>query len=357
MTHLYIILLEDKRLFLHTSTRDPTDKYNILLECELMYSYTNKYKPIRIQDSTIIRQDSEIDFFVKKYMKRYGIENIRGGSYCDEHISDAERMVIINEQNTTIPIIEVRCEGVRTVLAEYADIEAWPPQQIQDELNKLTLIYDKFKNESTMLYKLSNFNNIKIDRSIFEDLKWIGIKCIQQISPSVPFLIEREIEENLFYTETPSVWDNIVSEINQQYVEMDSRDWLKNNCIKNHCTNIKRNKLDKNIICKYEYIVRKIQALYSIFSNNTDIECKYEPKIHIYSPNTLFDTFIYHANYVDDWTPYYNRLEKYINICEYISYCIINKITEYEFDVKSYLPNFEEITSYKRRYLQQFVET
>jgi hypothetical protein len=350
MAHLYIILLEDKRLFLHTSTRNPTDIYNILLECELMYSYATKYKPIKIQDSTIIRQDSEIDFFIKKYMKNYGIDKVRGGSYCNERITKPERMVIMNEYNTTIPSAEVRCQEVRTVLAEYIGIETWSPQQIHNELNQLTIKYDKFTNESIMLDKLSTFNDIKIDRSILEDLKWIGVKCIQQISPSIPFLIERKIEECLFYTETPYVWDNIVSEINQQYVEMDSRDWLNPDC-----TYIKRKRLDNVTIDKYKCVVRKIQALYSIFTNNTDVESKYEPKIHIYCPNTLLDVFMYHANDVKDWTCHYNKLEKYIHECEYISYCIINKIDEYDFDVKSYLPNFEEVTSYKRRYLHKFV--
>ena len=350
MAHLYIILLEGKRLFLHTSTRNPTDTYNILVECELMYSYTTIYKPIKIQESVILREDSEIDFYVKKYMKKYGVKNIRGGSYCDEHLSDAELMFIINEHNTTIPRTEVRCQDIRTILIEYADIETWSPQQIKNELTKLTLKFDNFKNKSTMLYNLSNFNNIKIDRSILEDLKWIGIKCIQQISPSVPFLIEREIEENLFYTENPYIWDNIVSEINQQYVDMDSRGWLKTDCI-----DIKRKRLDKVTIDKYKCIVRKIQAVYDIFTKYTDIECNYEFKIHIYSPSTILDVFMYHPNDVKDWTRHYNKLEKYIHTCEHISYCIINKIDEYMVDINSYLPNFEEIISYKRRYLHKFI--
>jgi len=283
-------------------------------------------------------------------MKNYGIDTVHGGSYCDEHLSNAERMIIMNEQNTTIPRAEVRGQDIRKVLSEYNEVDTWPLQHIQKELNTLTISYDKFINESTMLDKLSKFNDIKIDRSILEDLKWIGVKCIQQISPSIPFLIEREIEECLFYTETPSVWDNIVSEINQQYVEMDSRDWLKQDC-----TDIIRKRLDNVTIDKYKCIVHKIQALYSIFTNNTDIEIKYAPKIHIYSPNTIFDVFMYHANDVKDWTYHYNTLEKYINACEHISYCIINKIDEYKFDVNTYLPNFEEVTSYKRRYLHKFI--
>jgi len=286
-------------------------------------------------------------------MKNYGIDKVRGGSYCNEQLSNAERMIIMNEQNTTISRAEVRGQEVRTVLAEYADIETWPSQHIHNELNTLTISYDKFINESTMLGKLSKFNDIIIDKSILEDLKWVGVKCIQQINISLPFLVENNrdyVDECLFYIETPSVWQNIQVEINQQYVEIDSRDWLKPDC-----TDIKREKLDKITKYKYECIVRKIQALYSIFTNNTDIESKYEPKIHIYSPNTIFDVFMYHANDVKDWTYHYTTLEKYINACEYISYCIINKIDEYEFDVNTYLPNFEEVTSYKRRYLHKFI--
>ena len=345
MAHLHIILLEDKRLFLHTSTLNPNDKPNILLECELLYSYTQKYKPIRVQVSTKLQQDGEIDFFVKKYMKNYGIDNIRGGTYCREHLSMAERMIIMNEQNTTLHRVDDRTQTIETILAEHTEIGTWTPEQIHGELNALNISNDKFTHESNMLSKLSKFGDIIIDRSILDDLKWIGIKCIQQINPSLPFLVEQK--SDTLENETPAVWDNIQAEINQQYMDMNSRDWLipEQTIIRKH--------LDKATIDNYKRIVSKIKAVYNVFTDYTDIEFTYDLRIHMYNPNTMLDVFMYHADGVVDWTKHYSRLEKYINMCEYISYCIICKIDEYDFDVKSYSTNFDEVSSYKRRYLQR----
>tara|TARA_B110000971_G_C19980848_1_gene487260 strand:- start:1069 stop:1512 length:444 start_codon:yes stop_codon:yes gene_type:complete len=49
------------------------------------YPWTRKYEPVKIIERTMI-EDVDIDMykldeFVKKYMKLYGIDNVRGGKY------------------------------------------------------------------------------------------------------------------------------------------------------------------------------------------------------------------------------------------------------------------------------------
>ena len=91
---LHIILLEKDKLFLHVSTNDKVDMHIVLTECELINEYLSKYKPIRIIETISICQDDEINYFVKKYMKCYGIDNVRGGSYSNELLTVDERKFI-----------------------------------------------------------------------------------------------------------------------------------------------------------------------------------------------------------------------------------------------------------------------
>ena len=72
----HVVLLTDDKLFFHTSQSSIHADDKILLECEIMYDYVRKYKPIRILETVVLRHDSELDHFVKKYMKQYKISKI-----------------------------------------------------------------------------------------------------------------------------------------------------------------------------------------------------------------------------------------------------------------------------------------
>jgi hypothetical protein len=114
--YLHVIMLNNNTLFLHASILNPREKNAILLECELMNDYTSKYKPNRVEETIKIHQNGEINFFVKKYMKIYGINKVRGGSYCDEKLTDTEKQHIINEGKLTIDSVEDKANLIKKVL-------------------------------------------------------------------------------------------------------------------------------------------------------------------------------------------------------------------------------------------------
>lgn len=49
--------------------------------------WTKKYKPISILESYEHNSSWEEDVLTKKYMMKYGIENVRGGAYIEFNIS------------------------------------------------------------------------------------------------------------------------------------------------------------------------------------------------------------------------------------------------------------------------------
>jgi predicted GIY-YIG superfamily endonuclease len=53
-------------------------------------AWTRKYKPIDVEKTIPNASPFAEDAAVKEYMARYGIDNVRGGTYVTEHLSESE---------------------------------------------------------------------------------------------------------------------------------------------------------------------------------------------------------------------------------------------------------------------------
>ena len=53
-------------------------------------AWTRKYKPIDVEKTIPNASPFAEDATVKEYMARYGIDNVRGGTYVTEHLSESE---------------------------------------------------------------------------------------------------------------------------------------------------------------------------------------------------------------------------------------------------------------------------
>jgi len=64
------------------------DDAYILAYSSFIYCYLQRYRPIRIVDRIALGDHfANLDYIVIQYMAKYGIENIRGGSYIDMNIT------------------------------------------------------------------------------------------------------------------------------------------------------------------------------------------------------------------------------------------------------------------------------
>ena len=307
---LHIIVLHEDKLFLHVSTHNAENEKNeknILLECELINDYASIYKPIRILETLVIYQDCEIDFFVKKYMKYYDIDNVRGGSYTNEILNENERHYILHEQTHNLDINKLQCDIISDLLVNYKDINTWSIDKIKMEYAECKKHHNNYENEKRMLHKFTvGINNILINRVIIADLTWICNQCAKAIKLT-PY--------------------NQVVDYKKKYV-------------------------DTAIIKKYKNIVIKLKSIYFIFSNYLDVTNTYQPRIHLYSPETILDQYFYNPN-VNTCILHYETLNTFISMCEYMSYCIICRIDEYDFDVNSYSSNFEMSNKYQLTFLEK----
>ena len=304
---LHIVLLENDKLLLHVSIHNKDNMSNVITECELTYEYAALYKPIRIVETIVICQNDEINFFVKKYMKYYGIDNVRGGSYTNIVLTTDEQNHINNEQLQDIESKKLQSNIINDIIEKYKDIDTWPTDKIKLEYETCNKKQNRYENEKQLLYNFRVDNeNIATNRLVLSDLKWLSNECVKAIKLSPP---EKENHGCYIDTETKQ---------------------------------------------KYRRIVVKLKSIYTIFANYTDETNKYQPLIHLYSPETILDHYFYNPS-VTQCILQYDTLNKYLSMCEYMTYWIICRTQEYIFDVNSYPPNFEWINKYEMSFLEKHI--
>jgi predicted GIY-YIG superfamily endonuclease len=94
-TNIYILKLAKGKYYVGKS-ENPMKRYHDHLQGKGS-SWTRKYKPIAI-DKILKNQDSfEEDKQVKMYMNKYGIENVRGGSYVSDTLPAYQKEALIKE--------------------------------------------------------------------------------------------------------------------------------------------------------------------------------------------------------------------------------------------------------------------
>ncbi len=85
MVVIYILKLQKNKYYI-----GKTNNINIRLEDHFNScgsEWTKKYKPLRIIEKIQNCDDYDEDKYTLKYMDKYGVENVRGGSFCRIQLS------------------------------------------------------------------------------------------------------------------------------------------------------------------------------------------------------------------------------------------------------------------------------
>ena len=80
MVYIYVIKLKNNKYYVGKSTNPSTrleDHFS-----EFGSAWTKKYKPITIHEIRPDCDDGDEDKITLEYMKKYGIDNVRGGPRC-----------------------------------------------------------------------------------------------------------------------------------------------------------------------------------------------------------------------------------------------------------------------------------
>ena len=93
MVNIYTLKLVRGKFYVG-KTNDPGSRINSHMK-SYGSCWTKMYKPLRVIEIVPNCDNFDEDKYTLKYMKKYGIDNVRGGSFCEPELSD-ENLIIID---------------------------------------------------------------------------------------------------------------------------------------------------------------------------------------------------------------------------------------------------------------------
>ena len=92
MVFVYILRLENAKFYIGKTTKP---EFRIEQHFDLCGSaWTKKYKPVSVVEVIPNCDDYDEDKHTIKYMEKYGINNVRGGSFCEIRLSDNNKLTL-----------------------------------------------------------------------------------------------------------------------------------------------------------------------------------------------------------------------------------------------------------------------
>jgi predicted GIY-YIG superfamily endonuclease len=141
-TNIYILKLTDGKWYVG-KTDDVLGRYQQHLRGYGSY-WTKKYKPISLEKTIENVSHFEEDKVTKEYMAKYGIENVRGGSYCnielDELQTDTLNREIWGAQNKCARCgrsghFQKDCYAKTDISGNKLEVEVWCCETCEDEFD------------------------------------------------------------------------------------------------------------------------------------------------------------------------------------------------------------------------------
>lgn len=297
---LLLLKLENEKWFFYPAKRNITEE-QIKKDCRIIYEFVKENPIIEIQQYISFSDTLDIDKYVKRYMKLYGIDNVRGGSYSDLTIPSFMVRTIEHEIGFSIEQIEKDLDILDSIKEEYNDI-----MLVQSQESKLA-----------------------------EQLSRISSK-IQSFITNEPLKLSRKYDEYIILLTKLNKLDEMSPMI------FDHLQWLSDKIKDSEFDVI--NDSDKT---KYKDMVKVLKTVYSVFCYIRDDpneymlrDSKFSSVIYLKNPNIAFDCFFYHRckNVRVD---YYEGIAKEVLAeFEYMSYVIKNRKDELEYDLSCYPTDF-----------------
>ena len=107
MTNIYILKLEQDKYYVGKSNNPNIKTEQYFVKNEL--KWTQKYKPLSIIEIINNCDDSDEHKYTLKYMEIYGINNVRGGLFCNIKLTTSNIDTIIKMLNCTMDRCYICC--------------------------------------------------------------------------------------------------------------------------------------------------------------------------------------------------------------------------------------------------------
>lgn len=98
--NLYTLLLSSNKFYIGKTSKNVVDRFSVHKK-GYGSIWTKLYKPVKILEQFESIDKFEEDKYTKKYMDKYGIDNVRGGSYSNVNLTDWQIKALEYELKTS----------------------------------------------------------------------------------------------------------------------------------------------------------------------------------------------------------------------------------------------------------------
>jgi hypothetical protein len=318
---LYAIELENRKVFLHVCR--PVKSDHLFPECQVMFSFVKKNPPVRLLNEIEIDDVLRVDYYVKYFMRHYGIENVRGGSYSDEVLPDALLASLQIEIGATFDDYKKRNDLYEEIKQFYKTHKV----NEVDETTKLNAKLENFQARQELLKKLS----FEGSESVISDLDWLKQSVEKKKGLYPPLTV---FEKLLTFRPLPTIsssernrYKNIINNvlimIDSYYDICDGR--------------VAEDKLDP-------YFRNR---LLSIRENQV------EKTILVEKPQFVLDNIFLHPYSIPSWNKYLEIADELLENLTNVAYIMKNLREEVSYDLSQVPPDFEKRAQYSIEFLHR----
>ena len=329
-----VLVLENEKYFLYLEVEDTNAT---IKECRILYEFVQKHDPIKIMGIIPVTSIFHVDALVKEYMVRYGIDNVRGGSYVDPILPDNIMETLTQELTYCDTYLQDK-ELIQFIYSQYSTASTWSPSNASAEISRLQSELIVFKSIAEKLENIQYYNGrtLRIDSAIIADLSWIRRRISIPEEETDDIYIDKAIKTDLSWI---SDW------ISGCLEETGKTPIPDNEPLLSRC----------EIVQKYKSILRKLTGVYHNYaivkSQTDDALPKYAPELYLSRPDVVFDAYFCHDG-SDANSSHIIAMESVISKFECMTYTIMNRIEEYTFDLSFYPANYEKLANFAIHYLQ-----
>jgi len=311
--HLYVISLGNEKYFVCYT--DTMDRWKIFVECQFLFPFVNKHGPNEIIETLWNVDEFDIDKTVKKYMAKYGIDNVRGGSYQQEKLTDIQETVLKQE------LEYVTASGKKNInpslkleekMRYFFHSKLFHCMKYYDTREEIKQLHDTIKNQKELynnthekLKKILWFHDNSSEQNISYQLDKTLIEKIQHFYRHI---VERQFESDI------------------------------------------QNGPNRTIMELYHFLLPYFKHFCRILQENglnlSDFTQEGMNSVFISHPEFVFDPFVYLSIYNSSGSFMITerKIDEAIELCkifEGICYWCLNRIDEYEFDLTNIPENIK----------------
>jgi len=282
-----------------------------------MFEYVRMNPPIKVIHTIDMEDVLKVNYWVKYFMRHYGIDNVRGGNYVDPVLPEATLHFLKQEIGTTFSDYERDITVFENVLQTYQSKPLNEEEKVRLE-NRLK----QYNNRHQLLQKFT------VSREVIAELEWIREEVDNIRSHwenTRPFTLK-----SLFYPNRPVFQTPDASETARYKQAID-----KVQTMVNEYYSIDREHFEE--YCEDPYLRNKLAS----FEEN-----RLEKETLVVYPHFTLDNFFFHPYVIMNWSTHYGAFENVWKKWTAMAYTIVNWKEELLFDLSKYPANFERETRY-----------